>query len=176
MQLGCTYLAEKQFRFAREALERSLALKENCWALCGLACLEKSGGDKEKAGRIMLQAVGGNLSDVSLAVATARYVHEAAMYKQNIEFIERLPEAVAANSRIRMYYVYALLRVGKLEKAEQLLYADGGIDVADIREGEISITELWFDLEEAKAVREGYAFDRAKAIPPKQFDFRMHAK
>ena len=47
--------------------------------------------------------------------------------------------------------------------------------MADIREAETIITQLWFDIEAAKAALEGRAFDRTTAVPPKKFDFRMHA-
>lgn len=176
MQLGCAYLAERQFRFAKEALEKSLELKANCWALYALACLEKTRGDKEKASRMMLEAARMNPSDISLSVTAARYLHEAGLYEENINLIEKLDDTAAANSRIRMYHSYALLRIGEIDRAEELLYADGGIDVADIREAEVTITDLWFDLEEAKAAREGRDFDRALAVLPKKFDFRMHVK
>jgi len=175
MQLGCTYLAERQFRLAKDALEKSMELQTNCWALYALACLEKTNGNQEKAGRMMLKAAQMTPSDISLAVAAARYLHEACLFKENLAFIEGLDDTVAENSRIRMYYSYALLRTGDINRAEELLYADGGINVADIREAEVTITELWVDLEEAKAIQDGRIFDRATAIPPRKFDFRMHA-
>ena len=43
----------------------------------------------------------------------------------------------------------------------------------DLQECEISITELWYMLEEKKAERDGRKFDRNKVSPPKMFDFRM---
>ena len=68
------------------------------------------------------------------------------------------------------------METGELERAEALLYADGGISVPDIREGEVSVTELWFRIEEKKAAREGRTFDRETAEPPAALDFRMNAK
>ena len=41
------------------------------------------------------------------------------------------------------------------EEAEALLYRDGGLEIPDIREGEISITKLWFELENKKERRRG---------------------
>ena len=50
---------------------------------------------------------------------------------------------------------------------------DGGINVPDIREGENTVTDLWLELEELKAKRDGREFDRNAAVVPEQFDFRM---
>lgn len=175
MQLGCAYMAHRKFRFAKEALERSMALKENCWALYALGCLEKTNGDLVQGAKLVLKAAKMNLGDGSLAAMAARFLHEAGLYRENLDFIETLDYAIAANSRIRVYYAYAYLRTGQVDKAEEILNAKGGIDMADIKEGEVIITDLWFDIQEAKAAREGKAFDRTQAKPPKKFDFRMHA-
>lgn len=66
--------------------------------------------------------------------------------------------------------------IGNIYKAEELLYGDGGISVADIREGENSITDLWYDIERAKAKRDGRAFDANKIKPPPHLDFRMSSQ
>jgi len=63
---------------------------------------------------------------------------------------------------------------GDLDLAEAILEEDGGLEIPDIKEGEISITELWFSIAEKKAARDGLPFDRATAKPPKKFDFRMN--
>lgn len=175
MQLGCAYMADRKFRLAKEALEKSMVLKENCWALYALACLEKTNDDPVKAGQMILKAAQINPSDSSLAVMTTRFLHEAGLYQENIAFIETLEKDIATNSRIQLYYAYALLHMGEVYRADAVLHADGGIDMADIREAETIITQLWFDIEEAKAALEGREFDRTTAAPPEKFDFRMHA-
>ena len=57
---------------------------------------------------------------------------------------------------------------------QTLLDEDDGLEIPDIKEGEISITELWFSIAEKKAARDGLPFDKATAKPPKKFDFRMN--
>ena len=76
------------------------------------------------------------------------------------------------------YDVLFAEKLDLLDEAAEILYGDGGtgnhaLEIPDIQEGEISITNLWFDLEEKRAKRDGKPFDRATAKPPMIFDFRM---
>ena len=76
------------------------------------------------------------------------------------------------------HYTKAAEKLNMLDTAEELLNGNGGtgnhaLEIPDIQEGEISITNLWFDIEEKKAKRDGVPFDRNTARPPKKFDFRM---
>ena len=93
-------------------------------------------------------------------------------------FTEGLNDEQRALPRIRFYRALAAEKLNLLDVAEEILYADSGtgnhaLEIPDIQEGEISITNLWFDLEEKKAKRDGVPFDRNTARPPKVFDFRM---
>ena len=173
MQLGCVYLSLRQFRFAEEALMRSVELKPNCWALYALSCLERTYDNKEKSAEFALSAAKLKPDDISLVIAALSRMHEAEKAEAMVALIQSLPENVAANSRVRLYYSYSLLRLGKVYEADEELHRDGGIQLTDIREGEVSITALWFDIEEAKAKAENRSFDRKTAVPPQQFDFRM---
>ena len=55
---------------------------------------------------------------------------------------------------------------------------DGGnyLAVPDIKEGETSLSDLWYYIEEQRAAKEGRSFDRDKVSPPYELDFRMFAK
>lgn len=173
LQLGCTYLSLRQFRFAEEALSESVRLQPNCWALYALSCLERTYGNKEKAAELAQKAAAMKPDDISLVIAALSRLHEAEQPEEIVSFIQTLPEKTRETSRIRLYLSYALLKMGKVYEAETELNRDGGIHLSDIREGEISITNLWFDIEEAKAKAENRSFDRKTAKPPRQFDFRM---
>ena len=86
---------------------------------------------------------------------------------------ESAPETVQGDGRVAMTYAFALLRTGKVAEAEAVLYRDGGLSVTDIREGEISLTSLYIELQKAKAVAEGKTLEDADIDVPRQFDFRM---
>ena len=49
-----------------------------------------------------------------------------------------------------MYKRQALLFTGDVEAADQILNQNGGLEVADIREGEETLTDLWRLVEYAK--------------------------
>jgi len=176
LQLGCAYYAHRQFRFAEETLNRSMLLKPNCWAQYVLALLEAAKGNSEKSARMMLAAASLNPSDASLAVAATRAMLDAKMYMGILDFTGKLTDEINKLPRVALCRCFALLKTGKLDEAEKLLYADGGIEVTDIKEGEVSITDLWYEIEEAKAARDGKPFDRDETDPPEKFDFRMGTK
>ena len=96
------------------------------------------------------------------------------MWQVLYEFTTGLSEEQQLLPRIRFYRALAAEKLNLLDVAESLLYSDGGLEIPDIQEGEVSITNLWFDLEEKKAKRDSVPFDRASAKPPKMFDFRMN--
>ena len=51
--------------------------------------------------------------------------------------------------------------------------AGDGLSVTDIREGEISLTNLYIEIQEARAKERGEEFDVAELEIPRRFDFRM---
>ena len=68
----------------------------------------------------------------------------------------------------------ALLKLGDPEGSEALLMENGGLDVPDVREGETSVTQLWLDIQTAKARLRGEALDPADLCPPPALDFRAY--
>lgn len=176
LQYGMTLFAQAKFDQASTALDHSFSLEQNPWALYGLACLAGLEGQNEKAAGLTLQAAMMKPDDVSLAKEAVRMLSAGSRYAQAAAFIESLPDEVASIPRIRLSLAFAYMKCGRIGESEALLYSGGGIVVADIREGEVSITDLWFSLEEAKAKRDGRKFDRAALKPPAIFDFRMNAE
>ena len=87
---------------------------------------------------------------------------------------ESAPTAVQADGRVAMTYAFALLRIGKIAEAEAVLWRDGGLSVTDIREGEISLTSLYMEIEKTKAAAEGIDPEASDIDVPRRFDFRMN--
>ena len=98
----------------------------------------------------------------------------AGLHDDIIAAYEKAPAAVRADGRVSMTYSFALLRTGKVAEAEAILLANGGLAVTDIREGETSLTNLYIEVQKAKAAAEGITLDEADIDVPRQFDFRMH--
>lgn len=175
LQLGMVYFEQKQFDKSYQALERSMTLQPSSWALYGLGQLAYIEGHKEKAAMKVWQAATMLPDDVSLAKEAARMLLEVKKYREVIQFIQEAPMHIGSVARIKLYMAFAYLGIEEINKAEEILHADNGLCVADIREGENSITDLWFQIEELKAQKEGRSFDKETILPPKHFDFRMNA-
>lgn len=94
-----------------------------------------------------------------------------------LRFVESLPEDIRNSERIRILAAKASIEVGDLDAL------DGFFDqeFATIREGEVTLTDLWFAMHERKlAAEEGLPIDdelksrvRREFPPPRHIDFRM---
>jgi hypothetical protein len=86
---------------------------------------------------------------------------------------------VLAHSRLWVLRARAALDAGDLGPAGRLFHSD--FEPANIREAEVSLTDLWFEWQEKRlAAAEGRAVDddlrrrvRREFPPPARFDFRM---
>ena len=75
-----------------------------------------------------------------------------------------------------MYYAAALAGMGEVDAAEEVLHRGGKwLEVPDMQEGEVSLSDLWYRIQEVRAERAGTEFDRSKVSPPYELDFRMFA-
>ena len=172
--LACAWIAEGEEDRAELCLDRSLALDRNAWNLYALAEFLRIRGDLTGSARTALEAFRLAPEDESLCKRTAAILEKAGLWQELSDFTDTLTPEQKRLPRIRLYLAVSAEKQGKLELAEGLLQENGGLEIPDIREGEISVTELWFHIQEQKAAREGRPFDRATAKPPKKFDFRMN--
>lgn len=172
--LGCAWLAEGDIERAEDALNTSCALETNAWNTYALAEVYRVLEQPERSARTMLAASRMAPEDDSLCKRTALALTSAGLWDVLAAFVESLAEHQKQLPRIRLYRAICAEKRGQLELAEEILTADGGLEVPDIREGEVSVTKLWFDIMEKKAERDGVPFDRNTAKPPKKFDFRMN--
>jgi hypothetical protein len=172
--IACAALANGDPESAERALDASCSCRVNAWNTYARAELFRIRGDGQTAARTVLAAAGMAKDDDSLCKMTARMLANAGMWQVLRDFTEGLSDPQKALPRIRFYRALAAQKLGRTDEAEALLYADGGLEIPDIQEGETSITGLWFDIAEQKAKRDGIPFDRASAKPPMMFDFRMN--
>ncbi len=177
LQLGCTYLAQPDLLRAEIYIGRSLNAKKTAWGMYAQAELIRVKGDAKKAAAMMAEAADLAPENVSLARATAKLMKECAMWQELTEFTATRSAEVQAEPRMKMYLAFALGYSGKLDEAMAIL-EDGGkyLEVPDIKEGETSLSDLWFYIEEQRAAKEGRSFDKEKVSPPYELDFRMFAK
>lgn len=173
LHLAAIALADGRLRDAGEAVAAALALRVTPTALFLRAQVERLNGDDRAAADSALEAHRLLPGDVSLARQAFAMALRAGMNDRVVAAYEASPAAVRADGRTAMTYAFALLRQGDTDRAEAVLMRDGGLSVTDIREGEISLTNLYLDIARARADAAGRAFDPAETDVPRRFDFRM---
>ncbi len=175
LHLGLSFFINKDYERAEEYLQKSIKLSASPWALYALSVLNRDRGQHDEEVEYMLKASRMLPDDLSLAKAALRCLYENKKYKELSDVYENLGSELQANPRCAVYYAFALLSQGKTEKAEQILYKDGGLIVPDIRECETITLDLWISVQKAKAKRDNKEFDETNAVPPRFVDFRMFA-
>lgn len=176
LQLGCAWLAEPDTMRADYYLSRSLAAKKTAWGMYAMAELRRVMGDDAEAANMMIAAADMAPDDDSLAKAAAGMLHQIKEYETLARFAKSRPQNVQALPRIRLFAAFAEASLGRYAQAETLLRPDGEwLEVPDIREGEISLSDLWYLIEEGKAHQENRPYDRSQHSPPYALDFRMFA-
>jgi hypothetical protein len=179
LHLGVVLAHAGDLHGATDAWVRSLAAEPTAWALRNLAVLAKADGDLALAAsryRAAMELRGDlaplrrELVDVLLAAgdgAEARAVIDAAPAEQR------------SLGRFRLAEIRAALLTGDLDLAREIL--EEGVVLPDVREGEPTLHEAWFDYQVALAARaerrpvdaDLVAQVRATVPIPEDLDFRM---
>ena len=173
LQLGITYLCMNRLCDAEELLEKSMLLRPSCWAIYGLAHVKLQNGKSAAAAILAARAYRMRPGDISLAKEAMELLVGAEMYEDALELAAGMDADMQKVGRVQLYTAQAHIQLGHIEEAEATLYAGGGVVLPDIREGELSITELYLDIAERKAARDGVPFDRETAPVPPIFDYRQ---
>ena len=177
LQLGVTYLAQPDLLRAEIYINRSLAAKKTAWGVYAKAELVRIRGDAKAAALMMAEAADLAPANVSLARAAAKLMKECAMWEELKAFTFSRVEAVQNEPRMKMYLAFAFGYSGQPDEAMAILENNGNyLEVPDIKEGETSLSDLWYHIEEQRAQAAGREFDRDRVSPPYELDFRMFAK
>lgn len=164
---------------AEKAFDDSLECAVSPWALRNKALLRDLAGDRESAVKLWIQALT-MLPEPNIAKETLQILSKAGKYREIIELYNKLPSEVKELGRLKVILIEALLETGDIDGAEDMLQGD--IELTDIREGEVKLTDLWFRMMAMKRAREtGVEVDDAllkqvqrECTPPLHLDFRMH--
>lgn len=178
--LGVYYYAKGRLAEAESAWIDSVKARENAWALRNLAVLnfkEFSNGEKAREQIERGFALGGKNCRGFL------YDYAAILTQTNRceEYMKTFPEiapALRENGRVRLFLAIALMNSGDLDAAAKIVNNDFRMN--DVREGELSISEVWFELY-GKIVSRDYNLTESEARKraetlyplPKHLDFRM---
>lgn len=162
---------------AREAWKKSLEHKRSGWALRNLAVLEDREGRLEAACDLLREAWEVGPKIAPLAIEYAEMLSRLGRYDAIIELERGLSDELKRNDRIRLIWAKAAIETGRLDGIEQVFSEE----FATVREGEVTLTDLWFAYHEKRisleehvpinsALRKGV---RRDFPPPASIDFRM---
>jgi hypothetical protein len=173
-QLGVLRAARGDDASARASFERSLDLARNPWALRCLALLSQRAGNAALAADLLCEAV--SMKPIRpLAIEALDALAKAGAYERMTLLAATLPENVRTLGRVKTYEILALLRTGRCDEAQALL--ESRIVLTDVREGDVLLTDLWFELmarrERGNADAASIAWAHEHLKPPKHLDFRM---
>lgn len=180
LHLGNMRMETREVSSARLAWRKSHELVPNAWALRNLAVIETRGERHEAALDLLRQAWEIGPKIAPLAIEYGRAMVRLEKYEDLLEFTQSLPADVASHERLRMMAAEAQIKLGCAESLDEFFSSD----FANIREGEVSLTELWFSYHEQRVSKEeGIPIDdalrqrvRRDFPPPRGIDFRMTAE
>lgn len=164
---------------AEGAFDKSIKCAVSPWALRNKALLRELAGDEEAASRLWVEAVT-MLPEPNIAKETLQILQKVGKSQEVIDLYNKLPMEVRQLGRLKVILIEALLDTGDVDGAEAMLGED--IELTDVREGEVKLTDLWFRMMAMQRAQEtGVSLDEAlleqvkrECTPPIHLDFRMH--
>lgn len=164
--LGIGYYTDGRREDAENAFRISWQLEQNPWAAHGCASALLVSEKKDEAAEWMEKGIQMRKNDLSYLKDGFKLLLESAAFSVLCHLYEQLEEKEQKNDRLKLSYICALHALGEDERAYHLLEEDGGLFVADIREGEDSVAQLWSELYEAVFGKKGKV--------PKRYDFKAY--
>lgn len=175
---------QQQRRAARKAWEESVACRPNIWALRNLAVLENEDGNPALAEEYYDRAVAlpGAYDDFALASEYLIFLASQDKFQKAWDFFLALPDNCRNVDRIQITAAHAAVKLDNLDFLT-VFFANPH---HDIKEGECSLTDIWFEFCARRMARErgvdiGNTEDMQKLLdeawdtcpPDPAIDFRM---
>jgi tetratricopeptide (TPR) repeat protein len=165
---------------AAEAWQASIALQPSAWAYRNLAVLslrqDNPAAAFEYYEKAWEQACLAGQTPAALAIEYLQALNSARQYERAAQVYQSLPAEVQTSERIQILRGQAALGLGDLAVVEEVLQ----IEYAGVREGETSLTDMWFELwARRESQRTSRPLDDAlraeiqnRFLPPARIDFR----
>ena len=184
LHLGVVRYAMGDIEGAKIAWEDSIKIKPSPWAYRNLSMIYRNElNEKVKGREYILKAFKIKKDCVSLCTEVAMQLTSDNQDEMWLEFFEQLPTKLKNVGRLILYKAIALINLKKYQEATKIVNED--FIMSDIKEGELSISALWFELYRriyASEQKIEYNPNDKKFIEvadrkyplPKSLDFRMH--
>ena len=141
-----------QIAFAKAAFEKSLKLSESVAACRNLAVIAEMGGDYDTAENYYDKAMAlpEAFEDFALASEYLIYLLKREKYEKLWSIYEKLPEFVKAVDRVKISAAAAAVKLSNFDYMERFFSEEH----YDIREGEVILTDMWFEFCARKMAKE----------------------
>ncbi len=179
MHLALGAFHEKDFESSLLLADKALAMQQNPWTLYVKAnVLFALDRDQETASGLLLQACRMMPDDLSLVEESLKMLMAMQYFETGREIIALLPSEVADKPLFRCFLAQICAKTGEFATAEKLLLgSDGkGIILPGVREGELSVTDLFIKVKQELAKQQGITLTENEIEVPFNLDFRMFAK
>jgi hypothetical protein len=172
LQLALMAMADQDREAAQRLFAESYGSQLNPFACYGLAVLADLDGNKQACARYCDELLGCIDADNSVLRDVGRLYLRSDAYDQLFKALNGSPY-LNTDGRLRLFMAQALCALGRLEEAEAQLLGNNGIVVDDLREGELILSSLYYDIQRKKAQRDGVAYDESAAKLPSFLNFRL---
>jgi hypothetical protein len=181
LHLGLMRFNDGDIDGATQSWRASVAAAANPWAYRNLAQLAMLQSKWKEAADLYASAFEMTETCTPLTVEYGRALLAANRAEQWLELHSRLPDATRESGRLQLLYAQALLAAGRLDEALAVVEAEP--EVTDLREGENSLTDVWYQIHEKRLAENGAtpegdlrAYVQEHFPPPSRIDFRMRTK
>jgi len=184
LHIGVIKYAQGDIDGAEKAWAESLKKEKSPWALRNLSMIYKNEKkDAHKARELILSAYEMKKDCPSLLKEVAQQLTTDCGDSLWLEIYETLPEEYKSLGRLRLYKAIALMNLSRFKEASSII--NDSFVMNDIKEGELSVSHLWFELyRNIYAEENGLCYNPEdkelcrmadeKYPLPRKLDFRMH--
>ena len=164
----------KDYDAALELLNSAWEEWRNIWTGFALENVFRMLGRTQEAIQMLLGLIVAEQNDAPLAKEVMKVMMELEGDPQlMLKMCEVLSPEVHRRPFIRFSHAYALAHCGRLDEALRAITAHGGLEVPDIREGEVSISSLYIYIQKELAAQKGETLEDADIDVPFALDLRM---
>ncbi|MBD3185105.1 DUF5107 domain-containing protein [Candidatus Poribacteria bacterium] len=179
LHLGIMYYSQENFEKAGKAWQKSLERHPSPWAYRNLAVLAKRNKNMDEAADLLLKAIEMSPDIYSLALECCKALIDSGRPEEMLNFMDKLSPEIRSRGRMNIMEARAAMKKGDLDRVEEILLSKPS--VADVREGEVTLSNLWFEMHEKRIAKtENIAVDdelrkrvRREFKPPAWLDFRQ---
>lgn len=180
LHLGVLYWHANRPHDAIDAWQKSLAQKENPWALRSIGAYYSTNRMHKTARPYFEKAYRMLPTCRTFALDFLNTLNDISEFESVLREYETLPREVAEDGRVALPRIRALIRLHRLDEAEALIDETEPSD--DMKEGETGLSDFWFEIQiRREAAKQGLdaptpelrAHVTSTLNPPARIDYRM---